>query len=87
MIRAASVSDLLFVSTTCVNCIWGFFFGFFFLPKIACVTKLTPLPTAVLMSPPAAAAVAVTRKKRVEALCCVRLNKTLSPRVSPFSDC
>lgn len=26
MIRAASVSDLLFVSTTCVNCIWGFFF-------------------------------------------------------------
>ena len=33
MIRAASVSDLLFVSTTCVNCIWGFFFGFFFSPK------------------------------------------------------
>lgn len=26
MIRAASVSDLLFVSTTCVNCIWVFFF-------------------------------------------------------------
>lgn len=41
------------------------------------MTKLTLLPTTVIMSPPAATAVAVTQRKRVEMLCCVRLNKTI----------
>lgn len=44
VIRAASAADLLFIFTTCLNCIWSS-------PRWP-VTKLTPLPTATLMSTP-----------------------------------
>lgn len=79
MIGAASVSDLLFIFTTCVNCIW-------FFKKIA-RNKTDSSAHSSFNEPPAATAVVVTHSNHVETLCCVRLNKTLSPRVSPFSDC
>lgn len=79
MIRAVSVSDLLFTLTTYVNCIWSF-------PEIASDKTDSPAHSS-FNEPLAATAVAVTQSNCVETLCCVRLYKNLSPRVSPCSEC